>query len=147
MTNIPQNDGKPSSPRDTTGEKSTAPFAPVPKSIMRRTDVSQTGKLLYGLILSLSMQTGYCYASDAYLAKESGVSVRQLQRAVTELESLKIIMLTGATNRRHITPSYDRNVISYLHEMSKNAEQLTTETAGVDELTTETTCQLTPIKK
>ncbi len=95
-------------------DKSEAPFIQVPLSILKRPDVSQTGKLMYGLILSLSRATGYCYASDTYLGEQLGVSSRQAHRTVSELEGMRIVLVTGATSKRHIKPAYDKNGVSCL---------------------------------
>ncbi len=106
-------------------EKADAPYIQVPLSLMSRKDISQTAKLLYGLIVCLSHQAGYCYASDDYIAERIGVSKRQTQRAITELETLRIVLITGATSRRHIRPANDKNGVSY----PKTDDVLTTKTS------------------
>lgn len=47
--------------------------------------------LLYGKILSMSSDTGYCIASNRYFANLLGVEPRSVQRYLSELSKLKII--------------------------------------------------------
>ena len=93
------------------GEKSNTDFIRVPKSLLKDTQISQTGKLMYGLILCLSDNAHHCYAGDQYLADELGLSVRQAKRTLAELEQSRVVLITGSTRSRKIHPNYERSLI------------------------------------
>ncbi len=44
-------------------------FIQVPMSVLARKDLSSTAKLLYGLVLALSEETGCCWETNAYLGE------------------------------------------------------------------------------
>lgn len=86
-------------------DKSTPDFHRLFKHIARRTDLSQSAKMLYCVIVSLSAERGHCYASNAYLGLEIGLNARTARTIVAELEHHRLVLVTGATNRRQIRPA------------------------------------------
>ena len=61
-------------------------WAVVPAPILNDESMPPPAKLLYPVIASLAEQTGYCWASNEYLAKWFGVSERTVSRWVKMLE-------------------------------------------------------------
>lgn len=123
----------PISPPSSTDKNVGEVFAPVPLRIMARTDLSQTSKLLYGLIVGLARQRGHCFASDAYLGNALGVSERQATRAVQELERERLILITGATKNRHLKPWSTTDGITdiFVGNQGEKSGSLTTKTAEI----------------
>lgn len=70
------------------------PFAPVPNWLMRRTEVTATGKLIYGRLRQYAAASGQAWPSYKTLAKEVGVSRRQVINVVAELEEAKLVVVT-----------------------------------------------------
>lgn len=63
----------------------------MPNKVLYDTELSSSAKLLYCAISSLCAQRGYCYASNAYLAKQFGVKERQITRWLGELSKYATI--------------------------------------------------------
>ena len=60
-------------------------YVQVPMVVLADVDLSSTTKLLMGLITTLSMKDGYCYASNRYLSKHLKVSKRTITSCITSL--------------------------------------------------------------
>lgn len=58
----------------------------IPPQIMARKDLSQTAKMLFGRLVALSTQKGYCFASNKYLGTQIGIEPRQIRRVLSELQ-------------------------------------------------------------
>lgn len=67
-------------------------YAKVPSEILSNKDLSSSGKLLIGVIISLSNKTGYCFASNQYISDILGVSLAYTRALIKELESKNIII-------------------------------------------------------
>jgi hypothetical protein len=67
-------------------------YAKVPSEILSNKDLSSSGKLLVGVIISLSNKTGYCFASNQYISDILGVSLAYTRALIKELESKNIII-------------------------------------------------------
>ena len=71
-------------------------------------DLSDSSKLFYGLISSLTNERGYCYGSDLYLSERSGKASRTVRRLISELEAKDHVIVeteprtdgSGGSNRR-----------------------------------------------
>lgn len=66
-------------------------FATITANILLDKSLSSTSKLLIALISNLSNKKGYCFASNSYLAYCLGISERQVQALIQELESRKFL--------------------------------------------------------
>lgn len=86
-------------------DKSTPEFHRLFKHIARRTDLSQSAKMLYCVIVNLCEERGHCFASDAYLGAEIGMTARTARATVAELEQMRLVLVTGATKKRMIRPA------------------------------------------
>lgn len=54
-------------------------------------NLSPRAKLLYGYIVSLTQQNGYCFATNAFFMKKLSVCERTVTRTITELKKLNLI--------------------------------------------------------
>jgi hypothetical protein len=67
-------------------------FLMVPDAIASRKDLSPGGKLLFGVILSLSRaRDRSCWLCNASLAERTGLCLKQVKRLLGELEGLSLI--------------------------------------------------------
>lgn len=76
-------------------------YVEVPAVILLDEDLSTT-KLLMGLITTLSMQEGFCYASNKYLSNLMKVSKRTITSYISTLRKKKYIRVECEPNIRRI---------------------------------------------
>ena len=74
----------------------------VPTIVLLDEELSSTTKLLMGLINTLSMQEGFCYASNRYLSNLLKVSKRTITSSITALRRKKYIKIDNEDNSRKI---------------------------------------------
>ena len=77
-------------------------FVEVPVIVLLDEDLSTTTKLLMGLITTLSMQEGFCYASNKYLSNLMKVSKRTITSCISSLRKKKYIKVECEPNIRRI---------------------------------------------
>lgn len=83
-------------------------FAVIPNWLLRSENVSPHAKMLYLHLSSRVDEHGVCWPSQRRLADESGMSERQVQRALSELKNFGIVRVevekhaTGRRNRYHL---------------------------------------------
>lgn len=77
-------------------------FVKVPMVVLLDEDLSTTTKLLMGLITTLSMQEGFCFASNMYLSKLMKVSRRTITSCISSLRKKKYIRVENEINTRRI---------------------------------------------
>lgn len=77
-------------------------YVQVPTIVLLDEDISSTAKLLMGLITTLSMQEGFCYASNKYLSNLMKVSKRTITSCITSLRTKKYIRIECEPNIRRI---------------------------------------------
>lgn len=58
-------------------------YVEVPMIVLLDEDISSTSKLLMGLITTLTMKEGFCYASNKYLSNLMKVSRRTITSCIT----------------------------------------------------------------
>ena len=73
----------------------------IPSSVFQTPTISLTAKVVYGVVDALDNDDG-CFASNAYLSRHLGLSVRQLQTILQELEEAKLITRVQFEARRVI---------------------------------------------
>ena len=74
----------------------TSTFLNIPAPVAERKDISPGTKLVFGAIQALCLASrGQCDASDAYLARKTGLSVKQVRRALVILKDKTLIVRTG----------------------------------------------------
>ena len=77
-------------------------YVQVPMVVLLDEDLSSTTKLLMGLITTLSMKDGFCYASNRYLSNLLKVSKRTISSSITALRRKKYIKVDNEDFERKI---------------------------------------------
>lgn len=77
-------------------------YVEVPMIVLLDEDLSSTTKLLIGLITTLSMKDGFCYASNRYLSNLLKVSKRTITSSITALRRKKYIKIDNEDKSRKI---------------------------------------------
>lgn len=77
-------------------------YVEVPVVVLLDEDLSTTTKLLMGLITTLSMQEGFCFASNRYLSNLMKVSRRTITSCIASLRKKKYIRVESEPNIRRI---------------------------------------------
>ncbi|QLG69706.1 MAG: hypothetical protein CH104c_0475 [Candidatus Woesebacteria bacterium] len=67
------------------GRSESSFFVVIPIEILQSQDLSQLAKILYGGVIALSRQSGFCYATNRYLARTIGVAEKSVNRPLREL--------------------------------------------------------------
>lgn len=70
-----------------------AGFAALPYLVLRDTRLSLGARLGYAVLLSYAWQEGACFAGQQKMAKDMGVSERQLRRYLQELEDAAYVRI------------------------------------------------------
>jgi hypothetical protein len=73
----------------------------IPAGVFQTTTVSLTAKVVYGVVDALDNDAG-CFASNAYLSRHLGLSVRQLQAILADLEVANLVTRVDEGGRRVI---------------------------------------------
>ena len=77
-------------------------FIAVPRIILNDQTCSQTDKLVYGLINSLSNNKEYCYASNSYFANQLNVKEKTISNSINNLKRKNYICVEFVNNQRRI---------------------------------------------
>ena len=77
-------------------------YVEVPMIVLLDEDISSTSKLLMGLITTLTMKEGFCYASNKYLSNLMKVSRRTITSCITSLKRKNYIKIENDPNMRKI---------------------------------------------
>jgi hypothetical protein len=87
----------------------------IPASVFQTPTISLTAKVVYGVVDALDNEEG-CFASNAYLSRHLGLSVRQLQTILSELEDAKLILRVACEGRRVIRTVEKTAIVKALGE-------------------------------
>lgn len=77
-------------------------FIAVPRIILNDQTCSQTDKLVYGMINSLSNNKEYCYASNSYFANQLSVKEKTISNPINNLKRKKYIDVKFINSQRRI---------------------------------------------
>lgn len=77
-------------------------YVEVPVVVLLDEDLSTTTKLLMGLITTLSMKDGFCYASNRYLSNLLKVSKRTITSSITALRRKNYVRVANEDFERKI---------------------------------------------
>lgn len=77
-------------------------YVQVPMVVLLNDGISSTAKLLMGLITTLSMKDGYCYASNRYLSNLLKVSKRTISSSITTLRRNNYLKIDNEDSARKI---------------------------------------------
>lgn len=72
-------------------------YCKIPTFVKNNQHLCSNAKLLYGDILLLCHQYGYCYASNKFLANNLGLTPRTVTRLVKQLKDEKLINICYTT--------------------------------------------------
>jgi hypothetical protein len=80
-------------------------FSLIPSGIMTNETISDASKITYALILGLSNQYGYCFATNDSLASMRKTSLSSLKRHIKELLDQELVIAEyNHRNDRRLTP-------------------------------------------
>ena len=77
-------------------------YVEVPMIVLLDNDISSSSKLLMGLITTLTMKEGFCYASNKYLSNLLKVSRRTITSCISSLKRKNYIKVENDPNMRKI---------------------------------------------
>ena len=77
-------------------------YVELPMVVLLDEDISSTSKVLMGLITTLSMQEGFCFASNRYLSNLMKVSRRTITSCIASLRKKNYIRVESEPNTRRI---------------------------------------------
>ena len=77
-------------------------FIALPRIILNDQTCSQTDKLVYGMINSLSNNKEYCYASNSYFANQLSVKEKTISNSINNLKRKKYIDVKFINSQRII---------------------------------------------
>ncbi len=77
-------------------------YVEVPMIVLLDNDISSTSKLLMGLITTLTMKEGFCFASNRYLSNLMKVSRRTITSCIASLRKKNYIRVESEPNTRRI---------------------------------------------
>jgi DNA-binding MarR family transcriptional regulator len=98
----------------------------IPASVLSDKSLSQTSKLLYGIIHGFNFNGKQCFATNKTIGEAIGVDARSVSRAVSDLVAAKLITSTEVKEQRILTvvtllmkPSaIDKNVVPHDKDVS-----------------------------
>lgn len=110
-------------------------FITVPAHIYLNKELSRTTQNLYGLIISLSNQQGYCYATNKTIAKMLNCSPSSISRGLQQLKKINVIKieLNNLGNNRKIYTVDTQNGIKK-NKFRKSSFKNSDEPAWLDEV-------------
>lgn len=97
-------------------------FIIVPRIVLNDNNLSQTDKLLFGLIVSLTFKKHYCFASNKYLSKIINVSVRTITNSLSTLKSENYIFIKYEDKKRKIFLNNEKVLQNSSSKNAKNCE-------------------------
>lgn len=118
-------------------EERSSYFAVLLGPVLFDPDLPDFTKLLYAVITSLTDQTGFCWASNAYFSRKFSKAPRTIQRSLKELQDggfIRIIDGDGGPGRRKIYAGFgpipgdhDKNVTVTVTKMSPDHDKNVTQ--------------------
>lgn len=73
-------------------------FIAVPRIVLTGNNLCSTDKLVMGLITSLALKEGYCFASNNYLATSLDLSKRTINDSLSKLKKLGLVRMGYENN-------------------------------------------------
>lgn len=74
----------------------------IPRILFKDSSLSETDKMLMGLIISLALKNTYCYANNEYLEKYINKSQRTINYSLSKLKKLEYINIKYEKGKRKI---------------------------------------------
>lgn len=86
------------------GDIMNDPYILIPSAVYRNERLTPLARLVYGLVLALGVREGWCWASNATIAAQLGVTPDTVSRAIRRLDELGYIRTVysgkGGSQRR-----------------------------------------------
>lgn len=99
-----------------------------PRILFNDRNLSKTDCSVLGLIISLTLKNGYCYASNEYLADYVKVSKRTISDSLSKIKRLKYIIVKYENNNRRIYLNNEKIPTKPANHVAKNCEDAVAET-------------------
>lgn len=112
-------------------------FITIPSHIYLNKELSKTTQNLYGLIISLSNQEGYCYATNKIIAKMLDCSLSSVTRGLQQLKDINVIRieLNELGNARKIYTVDTQNGVKKAKKTTNNYKKVSSdEPAWLDDI-------------
>ena len=77
-------------------------YIEIPIKVVEDINLSSTNKIVMGLIITLSMKDGYCFASNRYLSEMIKVTKRTISNSLSALRNNNYIKYRIENNQRKI---------------------------------------------
>lgn len=101
-----------------------------PRILFNDRDLSKTDCSVLGLIISLTLKNGYCYASNEYLANYLKISKRTISDSLSKIKRLKYIIVKYENNNRRIYLNTEKIPTKVANHVTKNCSDMVAETCG-----------------
>ena len=95
-------------------------FIMTPRILFNDRNLSKTDCSVLGLIISLTLKNGYCYASNEYLANYVKVSKRTISDSLSKIKRLKYIIVKYENNNRRIYLNNEKIPTKVANQVAKN---------------------------
>ncbi len=99
-----------------------------PRILFNDRNLSKTDCSVLGLIISLTLKNGYCYASNEYLADYVKVSKRTISDSLSKTKRLKYIIVKYENNNRRIYLNTEKIPTKVANQVAKNCDDMAAET-------------------
>ena len=94
-----------------------------PRILFNDRNLSKTDCSVLGLIISLTLKNGYCYASNEYLANYINVSKRTISDSLSKIKRLKYIIVKYENNNRRIYLNTEKIPTKIATEVEENCSK------------------------
>ena len=99
-----------------------------PRILFNDRNLSKTDCSVLGLIISLTLKNGYCYASNEYLANYVKVSKRTISDSLSKIKRLKYIIVKYENNNRRIYLNTEKIPTKVANQVANNCSDVVAET-------------------
>ena len=106
-------------------------YAPLPLTVLRRTDLPASAKLIYARLKLYTGNNGTAYPFVTTLADECGITRRQIMRSVAKLEEVGLVTVQrtfGTGNRYHLTSAQNVTSVENVTSDKNSTTPVTKET-------------------
>lgn len=90
-------------------------YCKIPRKVLNNHKLCSNAKLLYGDLILLCHNNGYCYATNKFLAHNLKVSARTISRLLKILKEEKLIKIKYDSSGVRNIYMLDKNVYPYRH--------------------------------
>ena len=95
----------------------------IPRILFNDSSVSETDRMVMGLIISLTLKNTYCYASNEYLEKYINKSQRTINYSLSKLKKLEYIKVKFENGKRRIYLNTDKIPTKSALESAKTSNE------------------------